>query len=470
MTAESNPREDRPRILVVDDDPAMLRQLEWGLSADYEVLTAATPAEALASLEAVSPDVVTLDLALSAGDPETGFALLDQLLAADPTLKVVLVTGSDAREHALRAVEQGAFDFFTKPLDLDELRILLRRAVAIRQLEIENATLRDRLRLGASLGRLIGQSPAIRSVFEMIRKVALADVTVLVTGESGTGKELVAREIHRLGPRGDRPFVGISCAAVAEPLLESELFGHERGSFRDAYHTREGKLELAEGGTVFLDEIGEMPGPLQGRMLRFLEDHRASRMGSDEAVTLDLRVIAATHRDLHHEVRSGQFREDLFFRLSVVNIQLPPLRERPEDIVFLARTFLDRYAGEFGRGHMQFSREALRALQRYSWPGNVRELEHRVQRGLVLARGRTVRPADLELKGDASGVIPLREVREEAERRAVTDALRKTCGNIARAARELGVSRPTLHDLLRKLEIRAADFKNGMGSEEAKEG
>ncbi len=464
------PEPKRAKLLVVDDDLAILRQLKWGLSADYEVITAENPDSAWELLREERPDVVTLDLALENDNPESGFELLERFIGADPLVKVVMVTGHDTRENALRAVDRGAFDFFTKPIALEELRILVNRAVSLRRLEVENAGLRERLRREGSLGRMLGQSTEIQRVFRMIRKVAPADVTVLVGGESGTGKELVAREVHRLSPRADEPFVSISCGAIPENLLESELFGHEKGSFTDAYASREGKLETANGGTVFLDEIGEMPMSLQVKILRFLQEREVERVGGRKVIPLDVRVLAATNRELKEEVAQGRFREDLFFRLSVVNIVLPPLRERKADIVYLAQCFLERYASEFGRGRLSFSREAMRAMQRYPWPGNVRELEHRVQRGIVLSRGRVIRSEDLELGGEGEIEFSnLRAARESAERRSVNEALRRNCGNIARAARDLEISRPTLHDLLRKLEISAVDFKNGIGPNGDKE-
>lgn len=458
------------KILLVDDDAAILNQLKWGLAHEYEVLTASTPGEAWELLKRERPEMVTLDLALKNDDPEGGFELLEKFLSHDSSLKIVMVSGNDERENALRAVERGAFDFFTKPVNLDELRIMLRRALSIRELEKENATLRSQLKDSGSLGRILGQSEEIQTVFRMIQKVSPADVTVLVTGGSGTGKELVAREIHEHSRRNDQPFVSISCGAIPENLLESELFGYEKGSFTSAHTTREGKLETANGGTVFLDEIGEMPMSLQVKILRFLQEREIERVGGRKVIPLDVRVIAATNRDLKEEVTLGNFREDLFFRLSVVNIHMPPLHERKQDVVYLAEQFLERYASEFQRGKLTFSRDALRSLQRYGWPGNVRELEHRVQRAVVLSSGRVVRGSDLELGEDqAEEMIPLRDARDQAEKRVVIQALRRSCGNIARAAKDLEVSRPTLHDLLRKFAIVAADYKNGMGPTDKKE-
>jgi len=456
-TALLNRTVQRAKVLVVDDEPAILRQLKWGLGEEFDVVAAGTAEDGMELARQNRPDVIALDLALDGEDPETGFALLDRFVATDPYLKVVMVTGHDAKENALRAVDKGAFDFFTKPIDLDELRILVKRAVAVRRLEMENAALREKLRREGSLGRLLGLSSGIQTVFRLIRKVAPTDVPVLVTGDSGTGKDLVAREIHRLSPRADQNLVTVSCSALPEKVLERELFGG--GSDGDGGG---GKAAAALGGTLFLDEVEAMPPALQARMVHFLEA-QDQQVYADQG-TVGVRVLASSGIDLRQQVAEETFRDDLYFRLSVVNIHLPPLRERKEDISYLAHRFLDRYAAEFGRGTLTFSRDALRSMQRFPWPGNVRELEHRVQRGIVLSRGRVIRPEDLELESeDQVGVMTLRAAREWGERRVVIEALRRNCGNIARAARELEISRPTLHDLLRKLEIRAGDYKKGMG-------
>lgn len=460
-------RTDTPRILVVDDEPEILRQLRWGLSGPFEVFVAEDADQAMHLLREHRPDVAALDMALDGKDTETGLTLLDQFLSFDPLLKVVMVTGHEARENGLKAVDRGAYDFFTKPVDLDELLILLKRAVSVRKLELENATLREKLRREGSLGRLIGQSREMQSVFRMIRKVAPTDVTVLVQGDSGTGKDLVAQELHRLSPRAGRPVVSVSCSALPEAVLEAELFG-PKGQNGGTGH---GKLRAANGGTMILDEVESLPLTLQARVSRFLEEQDMRLSSGHPTDPLDVRFLVCTSVDLRDLVTQGNFREDLYFRISVVSIQLPALRNRKEDIVYLAQRFLERYAAEYGRGKVSFSRAALRSLQRCPWSGNVRELEHRVQRGIVLSRGRVIRAEDLELEGDdLVDVVTLRMARERAERRVVVDSLRRNCGNIARAAREMEISRPTLHDLLRKLEIRAADYKNGVGPEEDRTG
>jgi two-component system NtrC family response regulator len=448
------------RLLVVDDDPSILSQVGLAFEREYEVMTADGPREAWNLIQNTSPDLVTLDLALENNDPESGFALLQRCLEFDPLMKVVLITGNDTQETAMRAVDQGAFDFFSKPLNLEELRVLLRRALFLRRLEQENLRSGDDYESEGKMGQLLGQSPEMEAVFDVIGKVAPTGVAVLILGESGTGKELVAKEIRRLSLRAEKPMVSISCGSIPEALLESELFGHERGAFTGAHTSRPGRLELANGGTVFLDEVGELPAALQVKLLRFLQEHEIERVGGRNVIQLDVRIIAATNRDLKAEVQAGRFREDLYYRLSVVNVTLPPLRERQEDIVYLAQHFLERFSAEFGRGRVTFSRSAREAIQQYGWPGNVRELEHHVQRTVLLAPGRVIQATDLGL-GETTGpqTLTLRETREKADREAAIQALRRASGNVSKAAQDLEVSRPTLHDLLRKLQINTAEFR-----------
>jgi two-component system NtrC family response regulator len=460
--------QERPRLLIVDDDRAILSQLSLALGDEYDVFTADRVGEAWRMIRTIRPELVTLDLAIEANNPESGFRLLEQCLEADPFAKVVLITGNDSREHALRAVAHGAYDFFGKPIELDELRVLLRRALNYTRLERQNA--RDEVRPDdRRLGSLLGHSPPMQAVFRTIRKVAPTDLSVLVLGESGTGKELVAKELRRLSAKSSKPFVSINCAAIPETLLESELFGHERGAFTNAYATRPGKLEMADGGIVLLDEIGELPLALQVKLLRFLQEHEIERVGGRKVLRLDVRVLAATNRDLQLEVSKGRFREDLYYRLSVVSITLPPLRERREDILYLADFFLDRSTAELRRGNVCFSRRAKQAMLQYGWPGNVRELEHHVQRAVVLSRGRLIRAADLGLAAEPNQAsLNLRQIRQAVEREAVITALERTSGNISLAASELGISRPTLHDLIQRHEIKASRYRNadGFGSKE----
>jgi two-component system, NtrC family, response regulator len=449
------------KLLIVDDDPVILSQLSLALSDEYSVFTAERPRQAWDVVVREHPDLVTLDLAIEHNDPESGFALLERCREFDPMMKVILITGNDGREHALRAVDHGAFDFFAKPVNLDELAVLLRRALHVGRLERENAAQEMPLKSSEHrLGNLLGRSAQMHEVFHLIRRVASADVAVLILGESGTGKELVARELRRLSRRAGRPFVSINCGAIPENLLESELFGHEKGSFTGAHVSRPGKLEVANSGIVFLDEIGELPIALQVKLLRFLQEHEIERVGGRHLIRLDVRVIAATNRDLSQEVKEGRFREDLYYRLSVVNINVPPLRERREDILYLAQFFLHRYCTELQRGNISFSRRARQALLRYDWPGNIRELEHHVQRAILLSNGRLVRAADLGLgTDDWLEPISLRKVREETDRQAIVEALRRNGGNISKAAQELQISRPSLHDLIRKHGVDTTTFK-----------
>ena len=448
------------KILIVDDDPSIVSQLKWGLSEDYDVLTASSVDDARRVMRESRPSVVTLDVALGAreAEREAGMALLDEIVDQYPVTKVIMVTGNDSRENALAAIRRGAVDWYSKPIQLEELRTILRRAFHIQRLEQEQAA-------GMGVGRkryhkLVGESEALRRVFGLIQRVAPTDATVLILGENGTGKELVAHAIHQASHRRDGPFVPIHCGAIPETLLESELFGHEKGAFTDAYRSREGKFELADGGTIFLDEIGELPVQLQVKLLRFLQDHIIERIGGRDSLRVDVRVVAATNRDLQAAIAAGRFREDVFYRLSVLTIQVPPLRERGDDLRMLAEYFLDFYARHHKRRIKGFTQSALRAIQAHPWPGNVRELENRVQRSVIMARDAYLRPEDLEL-AMPQGETPrtLQEARDLAEKALLIDALTRNAGNITRAARDIDVSRPTMHDLLRKHGIEADRFR-----------
>ena len=450
---------NREKVLIVDDEESIRGQLNWGLKDEFDVFTAATPDEARRLLREERPSVVTLDLTLTAeGGPQDGLQLLDEIVDQYPLTKVVMVTGNDDPQNALVAIHRGAVDWYAKPIDVEELRGILRRAFHVRAIEQSRggATLTGPKRYH----RLVGESEAIRKVFSLVQRVSVTDATVLITGENGSGKELVAHAIHSAGARRTGPFVPINCGAIPEQLLESELFGHERGAFTDAHRMREGKLELAEGGTIFLDEIAELPTHLQVKLLRFLQDKVVERVGGREPRKVDARVVAATNQDLKAAIAAGRFREDLFYRLSVVNILVPPLRERGDDLRLLAEFFLDYYAKHHKRRIRGFTQAGLRALQAHPWPGNVRELENRVQRAVILAQDPYVRPADLELEGEAEdGPQSLQAARDEAEQRLLVEALTRNAGNITRAARDIKVSRPTLHDLLRKHGIEAGRFR-----------
>jgi two-component system NtrC family response regulator len=451
------------KLLIVDDDPAILNQLGMWLEDEFRVFTAGTAEAAWQIIQTEHPELLTLDLALERGDPETGFSLFERCLEREPFLKILLITGNDSHTNALRAEERGATHFLGKPVDPQELRFLLRRALASSRLGRESAGIQRQVGGESRLGALVGRSEAMRTLFRNVRKAAPVDVTVLILGESGTGKELVAREIRRLGGRAAKPFVSIDCGAIVESLLESELFGHERGAYTGAHVSRVGRLELAQGGIVFLDEVGELSLSLQVKLLRFLQERQIERVGGREVIDLDVRVIAATSRDLEEEARKGTFRQDLYYRLSVVNLKIPPLRARQDDILLLAEHFLERSANEFARGRRKaFTARARVALQAHAWPGNVRELEHRVQRGVLMSAGRLVTPEDLELGGmEAPQRVNLREARDQADRGAICEALRHTGGNVSKAAESLGISRPSLYELLEKLELDAGRFREG---------
>ena len=444
------------KLLVVEDDDTIRSQMKWALMQEYEVLVAEDRKKALDLVARERPDVVTLDLGLPPRPTSTeeGFLALAEIKEQAPFAKVVVITGQGERKNALEAIGQGAYDFFSKPIEIEELRIVLRRAFYLAELEKEHRRLQRQMDTGAFEG-MIGTSPEMQTVFSAIRKVATTEAPVLVTGESGTGKELVARAIHRLSPRERGPFVVINCGAIPENLLESELFGHEKGAFTGAHIQRKGRFEKADGGTLFLDEIGELSPPLQVKLLRFLQEQKIERVGGREEISVDVRVIAATNRDLKEAMKEGRFREDLYYRLGVVVISLPPLRERVGDALLLATVLLQRYAEENGKKSLGFNYQATRAIENHSWPGNIRELENRVKRAVIMAEGPKIAPEDLELtspfeKYEGKG---LREAREELERDLISKALARNRWNVTKAAEELGVSRPTLYELMEKLKI-----------------
>jgi two-component system NtrC family response regulator len=447
--------EDKPRLLVVDDDEDLRTQMRWALADEFDVSLAGDREAAVRAVRDSRPAVVTLDLGLppEPGGVEEGFSTLEAIHSLDTGAKVVVVTGREDRAHALRAVEQGAYDFFVKPIDVDVLKVVLHRALRLHLLELENRELRRRSEPGGLEG-MLGASPRMQEVFAALRKVATVDAPVLLTGESGTGKELAARAIHALSARSAFPFVPINCGAIPEALLESELFGHERGAFTGAHTQRRGRIETAHGGTLFLDEIGELPTGLQVKLLRFLQDQKVERLGGRSLISVNVRVITATNADLLQLQQEGRFREDLYYRVGVVAIALPALRDREDDVALIADALLRRLAAEMGRKLPGFSRDALKAMSAHSWPGNVRELENRVRRAVVMAEGTRITAADLEL-GDvsASPRRGLRELRAGLEKDAVRVALKRNRGNISQTAAELGISRPTLYGLLARFGI-----------------
>jgi len=448
----------KPNLLIVDDDEAIRSQLRWALADEYNVFSAGDRLLTLELWRQHRFPVVLLDLGLPPrpADLEEGLATLAALLELDRNVKVIIVSGQGEKNNALRAVAEGAYDFLTKPVELEELRVILRRAFYLAQLEREVRQLQS-LYGGEGFEGLLGSCSSMQAVFHTIRRVAPSDVPVLILGESGTGKEVVARAIHRRSPRREGPFIPINCGAIPENLLESELFGHERGAFTGAHIQRKGRIEMAEGGTLFLDELGELPLPLQVKLLRYLQEQTIERIGGREVIPVNARVIAATNVDLRKAMEEGKFREDLYYRVAVVVIQLPPLRDRGDDIVLLARTFLRRFAAEVKRTPApQFTSAALRALQRHDWPGNVRELENRIRRAVIMAEGRAITPEDLELADPGEAPPPLRtlrEIRDAAERTAILNALQRNQWRIAPTAQELDISRPTLYELMERLGI-----------------
>jgi two-component system, NtrC family, response regulator len=460
MDTPQGPSERATKLLIVDDDPEIGSQLRLALRKDYEVHVASDPDAAMEIVQSQRPDLITLDLALDGVNPETGFSVLEKCLQFDPFVKIVLITGNDQEHHALRAIDQGAADFLGKPVDIEDLRVLLRQYAAKARLERRNAELLKQLGEERRLGALVGQSPTMKSVFKRIEKVARVDVEVLILGGSGTGKELVAREIRRLSSRVTKPFVTIDCGAIPSNLIESELFGHVKGTFTDAHESRPGRLELADGGIVFFDEIGELPLLLQVKLLRFLQEHEIERVGGREVIKLDVRVIAATSRNLEDEIKAGRFRQDLYYRLAVVGIKLPPLCERGEDILLLAEYFLNRYGTEYNRGRLSFTAKARRALQQQQWVGNVRDLQTAIKRGVTMSSGRQVDVDHLELSEQpVAKPMLLRDARYESERQAILEALRLTGGNLSRAAVMLGIARPSLYERLAKLDIDPREFR-----------
>jgi two-component system NtrC family response regulator len=451
----------KPKLLIVEDTEEIRTQLKYALRDDYALSFAEDRTQALKLLQEVQPPVVTLDLGLppSPDTAEEGLKTLDEILRQAPPTKVIVVTGNTDRANALQAVHLGAFDYHLKPIDLDEFKVILRRATYLHELAEESAQALLAQEQTVRFEEILGNTPAMREIFTVIHRVAKTEATVLIEGESGTGKELIARAIHSRSGRREGPFVAINCGAIPETLLESELFGHEKGSFTGAHMLRKGKLELADRGTLFLDEIGELPLLLQVKILRFLQERTIERVGGRQPIHLDLRVIAATNRDMKTQLERGLFREDLYYRLSVVTIEVPPLRERGEDVILLANTFLQR-AAQAQRRRARFSPDALRALLAYAWPGNIRELENKVRRAVIMAQGRVIEPADLDLEpGPEARPTSLRETRERVEREALVEMLGRHRGNVSQAARELKVSRPTLHGLLDKHGINAKDFR-----------
>ena len=447
--------DSKKKILVVDDEEGIRTQIYWSLADRYEVFQAETYEDALKIASENKPDLVTLDIALSAlADDLSGLKLLRELLLIDPYMKVVMVTGNEEKSTALKAVHEGAYDYYQKPVDLEELKLIVRRALALRTLELENLQLAKKLKERKVFHNIIGSSDRMLEIFKLIEAVSKSDYSVLINGESGTGKELCAKAIHGLSSRREKLFVAINCGAIPENLLESELFGHEKGAFTDAVATKVGKFENAHEGTLFLDEIGDLSLSLQVKLLRFLQDQKIERVGGKQQIELNVRVIAATNADLAERVQDKKFREDLFYRLSVITITMPPLRERGDDVVQLSRVFLDRFAAENNKSGLTFTPQAIARIQDYDWPGNVRELENKIKRAVILAADKKIKPGDLGFESSSKSKIkPLHEVREKAEAEHIIMALLRNNWNISKTAVALGTSRTTLYDLIEKYKI-----------------
>ncbi len=455
MTSEA-----KPTLLIVEDDPGLQAQLKWAYP-DFEVVVASDRASALAALRADEPAVITLDLGLPP-DPDgtsEGFAVLDEIMALKPDTKVIVASGHGARESALTAIARGAYDFYQKPVDIEALGLIVRRAFQLHAIERENLSLAGRIgEDNRVLGRMITGAPEMVRVARTIERVANTNASVMLLGASGTGKELLARGLHDASDRAACAFVAINCAAIPENLLESELFGHEKGAFTGAIKTTEGKIEQAAGGTLFLDEVGDIPLQLQVKLLRFLQERVIERVGSRKSIPVDTRIVCATHQNLEAMIAEARFREDLFYRLAEIVIKIPALSERPGDAPLLAKAFLARFAKEMNPQIKGFAPDALAAIDTWPWPGNVRELENRVKRAVIMAESKLVAAADLDLHLPDAGqavALNLKSAREQTDRKLIRHALARSEGNISSTAKLLGISRPTLYDLLKHYEMQA---------------
>ena len=453
--------ESKPKLLVVEDDEGLQAQLKWAYE-DYDVVIAGNRDQALAALRSEEPAVVTLDLGLPP-DPDgtsEGFAVLDAIMAMKPDTKVVVASGHDARESALHAIERGAYDFYKKPVDIDELGLIVGRAFELSRIENENRRLSTQVGADQTvLGTMITSAPEMAKVARTVERVAPTNVSVMLLGASGTGKELLAKGLHQSSDRKSGAFIAINCAAIPETLLESELFGHEKGAFTGAAKTTEGKIELADGGTLFLDEVGDIPLPLQVKLLRFLQERVIERVGGRKPIPVDTRIVCATHQDLESMIAEGTFREDLFYRLAEVVIKIPTLAERPGDSVLLAKHFLTRFSSEMNPKVKGFAPDALAAIDGWAWPGNVRELENRVKRAVIMADGKLVGAEDLDLadpEEEDGKALNLKQAREAADRRMIRQAMARSQGNISMTAKLLGISRPTLYDLLKQYDLQTS--------------
>ncbi len=444
--------EARKPLLIVEDDPALQKQMQWAFD-QYETIVANDRTSAIAQVRRFEPAVVTMDLGLppSPDDPSEGLKLLEELHTLMPSAKVIVLTGQNDRDNALKAISMGAHDFCTKPFEPELLTWTIERAFRVHELQEENARLAA-ARESPSTSGIITRAPAMLRICRTIEKVAPTSATVLILGESGTGKELLARALHDLSPRSGGRFVAINCAAIPETLLESELFGYEKGAFTGAVKQTLGKIETASGGTLFLDEIGDLPTALQAKLLRFLQERVIERIGGRQEIPVDVRIVCATHQSLKEQIERGRFREDLYYRLAEIVVDIPPLRARQGDAALLAHSFVRKFAAEQRRSTMTLLPDAIEAIDAHAWPGNVRELENVIKRAVIMADSESITAGDIGLEpgdGDADA-LNLRHVREQAEKNAVLRVLGRVNGNLSRAAELLGVSRPTLYDLMHR--------------------
>jgi two-component system, NtrC family, response regulator len=450
----------KAKVLLVDDEEKIVEQMRSALEAAYDVFTASNETEAMTIFEREKAAVVTLDLSLQPGNPQdlSGFVLLERILAQEPSTRVIVLTGNNDQAAALQAVRLGAFDYYSKPIRLEDLRVMIQRACHIYR--IYQRLHQSYPGYGNEFHGIIGSSKGMQDIFRFIERVAVSDISVLICGESGTGKELVAHAIHRQSQRKNNPFVVVNCGAIPENLLESELFGHEKGAFTGAYTQKKGKFELAHTGTLFLDEIGELVPNLQVKLLRFLQDRKIERVGGNQSIEVDVRIVAATNRDLKQDIENRLFREDLYYRLKVVPLEIPPLRERKDDIIPLAQYFLKKYCRENHKPFISLSSGAEAALLLHSWPGNVRELENSINRAVVLSSYLVLKPPDLGLKSEVGpSDVNLKFAKTAMEIDYIKRALSRNKGVMSRAAKDLGISRVNLYELIDKYKIEIKEFK-----------
>ena len=460
MEVKIDKNRERSKILVVDDEEGIRSQLKWALTNEYDVFLAKDADESLKLIKTEAPNLVTLDIALSCNGKEEGINILKEIIKLSPNTKVIMITGNDKKDTALKSIQFGAYDYYHKPINVNELKIIIKRAIKIQKMELENEALSDNVEKKYQFKDIIGNSLQMLEIFDILKRVISTNVPVLICGESGTGKELVARALYNQSRRQDKPFIAINCGAIPENLLESELFGHEKGAFTGAYYKKKGKFELAHEGTAFLDEIGELSPTLQVKLLRFLQEKEIERVGGKGPITVDVRILAATNKDLQEEIKKQNFRIDLFYRLSVITVTLPPLRERGDDILLLANCFLNKYGKEYNKKIRFFDVIAIEKMQHYNWPGNVRELENRVRRAVIMNQNGIIGCEDLGL-GDnmRADRVSLTEVVDELQKKHINMALIRTQGNVSKAARQLGISRVTLYDLLNRFNIQVNYYR-----------